>query len=79
MRQFKKHLRPLLLTLVVMTILCVPAFAASGGKGNVGAVVESTWKDAAGQIKTVVNNVVFPRLGHDFGYCFLRKDRPRVL
>ena len=40
MRQFKKHLRPLLLTLVVMTILCVPAFAASGGKGNVGAVVD---------------------------------------
>ena len=62
MRQFKKHLRPLLLTLVVMTILCVPAFAASGGTGNVGAVVESTWKDAAGQIKTVVNNVVFPAL-----------------
>ena len=62
MRKFKKHLRPLLLVLVVMSILCVPAFATSGGKGNVGAVVESTWKDAAGQIKTVVNNVVFPAL-----------------
>ena len=62
MRKFKKYLRPILLALVVTAILCVPAFAASGGKGNVGAVVESTWKDAAGQIKTVVNNVVFPAL-----------------
>ena len=60
MRKFKKHLRPLLLVLVVMSILCVPAFATSGGRGAVGAVVESTWNDAAGQIKTVVNNVVFP-------------------
>ena len=60
MRKFKKHLRPLLLALVVMSILCVPAFATSGGRGDVGAVVESTWNDAAGQVKTVVNNVVFP-------------------
>ena len=62
MKKLRKYLRPLLLALVVMAILCVPAFASSGGKGNVGAVVESTWKDAAGQIKTVVNNVVFPAL-----------------
>ena len=61
MRKFKKYLRPILLALVVTAILCVPAFA-SGGKGDVGAVVESTWKDAAGQIKTVVDNVVFPAL-----------------
>ena len=73
MRQFKKHLRPLLLTLVVTAILCVPAFAASGGKGNVGAVVESTWKDAAGQIKTVVNNVVFPALDMILAIAFFGK------
>ena len=63
MKRFKKYVRPLLLVLVMIAVLSVPAFAASGGgKGNVGAVVESTWKDAAGQIKTVVNNVVFPAL-----------------
>ena len=63
MKKIKKYLRPLLLILVMIAVLSVPAFAASGGgKGNVGAVVESTWKDAAGQIKTVVNNVVFPAL-----------------
>ena len=58
MKRIRKYLRPVLLAMVVATILCVPAFAS----GNVGAVVESTWKDAAGQIKTVVNNVVFPAL-----------------
>ena len=62
MKNLKKHLRPLLLVLVMIAVLTVPAFAASGGTGDVGSVVESTWKDAAGQIKTVVNNVVFPAL-----------------
>ena len=71
MRKFKKHLRPLLLALVVMSILCVPAFATSGGRGDVGAVVESTWNDAAGQVKTVVNNVVFPAwdMAYVHKYC----------
>lgn len=58
MKTLKKYLRPILLAMVVASILCVPAFAT----GNVSTVVESTWKDAAGQIKTVVNNVVFPAL-----------------
>lgn len=74
MRKFKKHLRLLLLALAVMAILCVPAFASSGGKGNVGAVVESTWKDAAGQIKTVVNNVVFPALDMLLTIAFFGKS-----
>ncbi len=58
MKTLKKYLRPILLAMVVASILCVPAFAT----GNVATVVESTWKDAAGQIKTVVNSVVFPAL-----------------
>lgn len=74
MRKFKKYLRPILLALVVATILCVPAFATSGGKGNVGAVVESTWKDAAGQVKTVVNNVVFPALDMILAIAFFGKS-----
>lgn len=73
MKKLRKHLRPLLLALVVMAILCVPAFASAGGKGNVGAVVESTWKDAAGQIKTVVNNVVFPALDMILAIAFFGK------
>ena len=33
-----------------------PAFAA----GNVSTAIENTWKSAQTQIKSVVNNVVFP-------------------
>ena len=49
MKKLTKHLRPLLLAMVMIAVLTVPAFATSTGTGNVGAVVESTWKDAAGQ------------------------------
>lgn len=73
MRKFKKYLRPLLLSLAMIAVLSVPAFAASGGTGNVGAVVESTWKDAAGQIKTVVDNVVFPALDMILAIAFFGK------
>lgn len=50
---------------IVLTCLCVvaivglsilPAFAA----GNVSSAIENTWKSAKTQIKSVVNNVVFP-------------------
>ena len=41
-------------------MMAVPAFAT--GTGDVAGAVESTWADASTQIKTVVNNVVFPVL-----------------
>lgn len=41
---------------VVVTISAVPAFAA----GDVAGAIENTWNTAQAQIKTVVNNVVFP-------------------
>lgn len=40
--------------------LCATAYAT--GTGDVAGAVESTWKTASGQIKTVVNNVVFPAI-----------------
>ena len=58
----KSHIRiyPILLALLLCALCCVPAFASGGS--SVADAVEKTWKDAAGQIKTVVNNVVFPAL-----------------
>lgn len=73
MKRLKKYLRPLLLAMVVTAILCTPALAAPGGRGDVGAVVESTWQDAAGQIKNVVNNVVFPALDMILAIAFFGK------
>ena len=58
----RKRILCMILTLAaVLTLLCVPAFAA-GGTGDVSGAVESTWTAAAGQLKTIVNNVIFPAL-----------------
>ena len=46
-----------LITVAVMTAFCgLTAFA----DGDVAGAVESTWNSAQSQIKTIVNNVVFP-------------------
>lgn len=55
--------RKIIFTTVMALALClslqVTAFAASG---DVAGAVQNTWTTASGQIKTVVNNVVFPAL-----------------
>ena len=51
-----------LLFLITLTI-CVPAVPANiayAETGDVAGAVEDTWTAAQGQIKQVVNNVVFP-------------------
>lgn len=45
-----------LAAIIAMTAMSVCAFA----EGNVANAIENTWRSASGQIKTVVNNVVFP-------------------
>ncbi len=59
------------LALSLCTALTVPAFAT--GNGNVAGVVEETWKAAAAQIKTVVNNVLFPALDMILTVAFFGK------
>lgn len=68
----KKSIRILLLALVVATLSVAPAFASSSA-GNVADAVEQTWTDAADQIKTVVNTVVFPALTMVLGVAFFVK------
>lgn len=46
----------LLLIVLVVAVAIQPTYAA----GNVSGVIQSAWKSAEGQIKNVVNNVVFP-------------------
>ena len=57
----KRFIYTVLTMAAVLAALCTTALAA-GGSGDVAAVVESTWKAAAAQLKTIVNNVVFPAL-----------------
>ena len=62
MKTVKRTMAALCLTALLCCLLCVSAYATgtSGGTGDVASAVESTWATASGQIKTVVNNVVFP-------------------
>ena len=41
---------------IVVTTMAMPAFAA----GIVSGDIENTWNEAQGQVKDIVNNVVFP-------------------
>lgn len=57
MNKRKKTIYRAVLILILCLTLQVTAFAASG---DVAGAVQNTWSTAAGQIKTVVNQVVFP-------------------
>lgn len=72
MKKSRSRIVSVLTVLLLCALLCVPAFA-SGSQGNVSSVVESTWKAAAAQIKTVVNNVVFPALDMVLAIAFFGK------
>ena len=57
----KKLMRILTMAMLVMILvvsMAIPAFAT--GTGNVSGAIEGTWNAAQGQVKDIVNNVVFP-------------------
>ena len=59
MKRYKKVALALSLILMVSLLFGTTAFAANG---DVAGAIEGTWNDASGQIKTVVNKVVFPAI-----------------
>ena len=68
----KKVLRVASVVLILTFLCCVPALAA-GTTGDGAGAVEQPWKDAATQIKTVVDNVVFPALDMILAIAFFGK------
>lgn len=64
--------RMLIVALILSVVCCVPAFA-SGTTGDVAGAVEQAWTGASEQIKTVVNNVVFPALDMILAIAFFGK------
>ena len=57
----KRLARMITLGCLMMVLVCtmaMPAFAT--GDGNVSGAITDTWNAAQGQIKDIVNNVVFP-------------------
>ena len=71
MRNHGKLILALMCMALLVCSLSVSCFAA--GTGDVAGAVESTWDDAKVQIKTVVNNVVFPVIDLVLAVCFFAK------
>lgn len=57
MRIQKRMILMLAVALLMIAVMSVTAFAA---EGDVAGAVEDTWIAARGQIKSVVNKVIFP-------------------
>ena len=70
-RKTKKLILCTVLSLALVCMTAVTAFAA--GSGDVAGAVESTWTTASTQIKSVVNNVVFPAIDLILAVFFFAK------
>lgn len=57
----------------VMLAAGMMAFPVCAKEANVAGVIEETWSSAAGQIKTVVDNVVFPAIDMILAVFFFGK------
>lgn len=80
MKKFIKILTAFTIAAVIVSAMSVIAFAAttsagggSGGGGDVASAIEDTWDAAKGQIKQVVNNVVFPVIDVVLAVLFFAK------
>lgn len=56
-----KHKTIRMLSTVILAVLLMGAISMTAfASGNVAGAVENTWTAAQGQVKQIVNNVVFP-------------------
>ena len=72
-KYWKKAARVIVLALAVAALFCIPAFATGGGSGDVSGAISQAWKGASSQIKSVVNDVVFPALDMILAIAFFGK------
>lgn len=69
-KKYTKILVVVAMLVLLVSVMSVTAFAASG---DVAGAVQSTWNAAKVQIKSVVNNVVFPVIDLVLAVCFFAK------
>ena len=67
------RIKKIAVVIFTVAILCVAISPAVYGAGKVSAAIESTWKDAAAQIKDVTNKVVFPAVSLILAIMFFVK------
>lgn len=60
MKKYWKILVAAAVLMLLVTAFSFTAVSASADTGDVAGAVENTWNSAQGQIKDIVNNVVFP-------------------
>lgn len=73
MRKFN-YKRLIVMLVVVLAMTCLMATTAfAAGTGDVASAVESTWSTASTQIKSVVDNVVFPAIDLILAVFFFAK------
>ena len=69
-KNFTKILVAVVMLVVLVSIMAIATFAASG---DVAGAIKATWDTAKVQIKSVVNNVVFPVIDLVLAVCFFVK------
>ena len=70
MKSHKRVIITVLMCIVLVSMFSVTAFAATG---DVAGAIENTWNSAKTQIKSVVNNVVFPVIDLILAVLFFAK------
>lgn len=70
MKKYKKIITLCILVIVMVCLFCTPAMAAGG---DVSGAIQEAWTSAKTQIKTVVDNVVFPALDMILAIAFFAK------
>ena len=68
--KIKQKMAILTTVILALVLCCTPALAA---EADVAGAVQEAWKGASTQIKTVVDNVVFPALDMILGIAFFGK------
>ena len=69
-KKYTKILVVVAMLALLVSVMSVTAFAASG---DVAGAVQSTWNAAKVQIKSMVNNVIFPVIDLVLAVCFFAK------
>lgn len=73
MKWNKNYTKTLVVAAMVAVLVCAMSITALAASGDVAGAVESTWNAAKVQIKSVVNNVVFPVIDLVLAVCFFTK------
>ena len=69
-KKMKRIIKILCAVILIASVFCIPVCAATG---DVASAIEGTWDTASQQIKTVVNNVVFPAIDLILAVFFFAK------